>query len=65
MERRLSEAGRGGFLLPTLLGALAAAAAIAGRWLCIGASVETGYAAKVTCSLVRNSVQDPEQVLPG
>jgi CubicO group peptidase (beta-lactamase class C family) len=52
-----------GFLLVTLLGVLAGALALAGRWLWISASVGTGYAAKVACSLVLNSGQDPEHVL--
>ncbi len=50
-------------VLAVVLGALAGILALAVRWLWISVSVGTGYAAKVTCSLVRNSWQEPVRVL--
>ncbi len=40
-----------------------AALAVAGTWVWVASDVGAGYAAKVTCSLVFNSGQDPGRVL--
>jgi CubicO group peptidase (beta-lactamase class C family) len=50
-------------VIAVVAGALLAAAGLGARWLWVATSVGTGYAAKVTCSLVHNSGQPAERVL--